>query len=844
MFSKFFKKRSKNKLTTQKNRALNEEGVSKIYKSQPSTIAIVIGIFQEQLSGNADKGLTELETWKTLLKMPEQTQMDVAVFCGLQSAPKQIIGHGKWVALQHDGYSSSHQIESYISFTQYDVVARLLKRNLPYTEKHLVPLIDNTVGSRYYTNYYLLIPASPLLKTIERYCETNSLSSKMTKRLQDWTRKCDGTQASFKKTDRINAILRKDSGAEASLFHPGPWGECVLTWLPQQTEKRQAAWRDLFLFAATAHNKSKPSKKWLKDCKPLVSAIGRPIFAKQMAQWFLEIKPDPERPDRSLEVFKGLIWACHHTDAKVSALALGGFTEVCMYKIRGIGARSKKLANACLLTLADMSPPEHGISELVRLKAKIKYPSVRDYIGRTLDVAAKKAGIGLDELQESALPDFGMDGGGISETMLGEVKAIIKLEPDGAKLFWRGADGKPRKAPPVSVKRDFKSELAALKKRAKDITAAQKAQTILLENSWLNYRSWTYAKWVQNYLEHPLRRPLSRTLIWQVVGEKRTIAFMQSGTKFVDVEGATVKLSDTDTIHLWHPLNSPTKEVLAWRQYILAQEMTQPIKQAYREIYVLTDAERNTDIYSNRFAAHILRQHQFKALCQARHWDYQLQGWFDSWNEPTRTIKQRDIRIIFQVTMVEETADRDRSGIASHLTTDQVRFETIDRSEIHLRDVPPIVFSELLRDVDLFVAVTSVANDPNWTDGGPNGRFGGYWSEQAFGNLNETAKTRQALLVDLVPKLALAKQLQVTDRYLNVQGKHGQYRIHLGSGNIQIMPQQQYLCIVPTGGKRKTDQINLPFTGDGLLSIILSKAFLLAADDKITDKTILSQLQR
>jgi hypothetical protein len=34
----------------------------------------------------------------------------------------------------------------------------------------------------------------------------------------------------------------------------------------------------------------------------------------------------------------------------------------------------------------------------------------------------------------------------------------------------------------------------------------------------------------------------------------------------------------------------------------------------------------------------------------------------------------------------------------------------------------------------------------------------------------------------------------------------------------------------------------LPFEGDNVLSIILSKAFLLAADDKITDPTILRQI--
>jgi hypothetical protein len=35
----------------------------------------------------------------------------------------------------------------------------------------------------------------------------------------------------------------------------------------------------------------------------------------------------------------------------------------------------------------------------------------------------------------------------------------------------------------------------------------------------------------------------------------------------------------------------------------------------------------------------------------------------------------------------------------------------------------------------------------------------------------------------------------------------------------------------------------LPFEGDHMLSVILSKAFLLAADDEITDKTILYQIK-
>jgi len=43
-------------------------------------------------------------------------------------------------------------------------------------------------------------------------------------------------------------------------------------------------------------------------------------------------------------------------------------------------------------------------------------------------------------------------------------------------------------------------------------------------------------------------------------------------------------------------------------------------------------------------------------------------------------------------------------------------------------------------------------------------------------------------------------------------------------------------------GERSGGRLWLPFEGDRTLSIIISKALLLAADDKITDPVILNQL--
>jgi hypothetical protein len=57
-------------------------------------------------------------------------------------------------------------------------------------------------------------------------------------------------------------------------------------------------------------------------------------------------------------------------------------------------------------------------------------------------------------------------------------------------------------------------------------------------------------------------------------------------------------------------------------------------------------------------------------------------------------------------------------------------------------------------------------------------------------------------------------------------------------------PNDQDLCIVPARGPvaADSDRLFLPFEGDATLSIIFSKAFLLAADNAITDPTIVRQI--
>jgi hypothetical protein len=344
-------------------------------------------------------------------------------------------------------------------------------------------------------------------------------------------------------------------------------------------------------------------------------------------------------------------------------------------------------------------------------------------------------------------------------------------------------------------------------------------------------------------------------------------------------------------VRLWHPILTPADTVLAWRRWLERHAVTQPFKQAHREIYILTDAERETGDHSNRFAQHILRQHQFRALCLERDWKYGLQGAFDSADTatPTLSLPRWKLTVQFDVEPIEDDELMTPNGIFRYVTTDAVRFtratpdsaRTVQQAmrrdfrrralemlrggrpaalhpitdadlswlpappePVLLAEVPPVVFSEVMRDVDLFVGVCSVGTDPTWGDGAP-GDHAGYWERFAFGELAPSAQTRRAVLERIVPRLAIAPRCTLQDRFLVVRGDLRTYRIHLGSGNIQMEPNNQYLCIVPAKGPSAPGEpghIYLPFEGDSTMTVILSKAFMLANDTAIKDPSITRQI--
>jgi Domain of unknown function (DUF4132) len=646
------------------------------------------------------------------------------------------------------------------------------------------------------------------------------------------------------------------------------------------------AWTTLLNHCMTATGGA-PSKKWLDEARKLINPVRAARFQERVARWFplvdeprtdvieswSEWSPDPNVLiiDSHSDILKGLIWCCSLSDDAGLARLLTALAISAYKKVPGVGPRAVKIGNACVYSLGAV-PGTDGVAQLAILKVRVKFGTAQKGIEKALAATADRVGIPRDELEEMSVPAYGLTDVGLRREVLGDF--TVELHANGRKpeIRWIKSDGKQQKSVPAAVKQDFGDDLKEIKQAAKDIETMLPAQLARIEQAYLQQKTWDFPVWCERYLDHPLVGILARRLIWSFQCDRKQTSAIWTEDGLVDHGNKTADwINETTTVRLWHPLDeSNTEQITDWRDWLMEHEVQQPFKQAHREIYLLTDAERNTGIYSNRFAAHILKQHQFNTLCGARGWKNTLRLMVDDEFPPaTLSLPSWGLRAEFWIEGAGDDygVDTNEAGTYLYLRTDQVRFyqdgaatnsahaggggysssgtDDEQHHPLNLEQIPTLVLSEVMRDVDLFVGVASVGNDPGWADGGPEGRYRDYWNDYSFGDLGSTAQTRKSVLERLIPRLSIASRCEFSDRFLVVRGDLRTYKIHLGSGNILMEPNDQYLCIVPkqSAAKKKADTVFLPFEGDKTMSIVLSKAIMLADDSKIKDPTIVQQIR-
>lgn len=419
----------------------------------------------------------------------------------------------------------------------------------------------------------------------------------------------------------------------------------------------QSAWAKIITLALTA-NAAKPSEKYLKDSKALIDELGAEKFKKLLHGWmeFVCTTPDYEKevtryattyigtvfPIENINqtVFKGLVWMCAHFHDTATITAIADLALHSYEKVPDVGARYQAIGNACFYTLY-RSKGLDGIAQLTRLRLRIKFSNAQTAISKYLDAAASERGVSRSQIEDMAVDDFKLQNHSRDYTFNDYTCRLAITGVGKSELLWFKPDGTPQKTVPSFVKDDFAAKLKKIKATQKNLNTQLTAQRDRLDQMLRSEQRISREHAEQYYWQHGLMSYLTRSLIWhfyQDDNDSQGIAALWLNGQWVDEQGKPVDVSGCLSVILWHPALANLQSIENWRKLLMAHEIRQPIKQAFREIYLLTEAEINTRTYNNRFAAHILKQHQYMTLAKTRGWKGSLGGAWDGGDDARVTL--------------------------------------------------------------------------------------------------------------------------------------------------------------------------------------------------------------
>jgi hypothetical protein len=751
-----------------------------------------------------------------------------------------------------------YQFDWRASYAANEIFVTLMRSNLPFNQAQLEKLVALMADQRKRYNSTGDAPERAILRALERKKLVENLSPEIEKHIGNIIahRKKLGEQNVYYEynkgarafRERLEALLR--DGDEPFTLPDSPWSVHVQNEIAREPAQLQTKLHAILQHASTGWG-AQPTRAWLKQAEAIRHGCDNVRLAEMLCAWVEKFQPSravgpnappgAERVEADLEAMPWSTIALHEELGRRllwMAALLGG--DAAVFKAEKFsGSRILFSGVTTALAMLEMN----GAPTLLALRRKVK-GAERAMVDKAIAAIAERQGVPVSTLEETTVADCGLDVKGNVELPAGAGVARISLEGSSATLAWISASGILKRRPPKAANEAEKQQIAAAKARVKAISNTLKGQAARLEELYLADHVWPLDIWRKRYVDHPLLAHFARRLIWSFGRQGESNLGLLQGDRLAGVDGRMLEVSVDAEVRLWHPFFSRTEVIHAWRRRIDEIEITQPFKQAWREIYVLTDAERQTETYSNRFASHVLQQSQFRAIGRARGWNVPAQGnWDGGGSYPARIIPGADLAAKFVVGLAAGADNWLPNYSLPLIVTDRVQFFSSGEGGIPLDQVPPLILSEIFRDLDLFTSVASIGTDPAWADGGREGPFADYWRRVASSDLFGSARTRRDVLAELLPMLSIADKCSLDDRHLIVRGKLQTYRIHLGSGNIIMSSNNHYLCIVPAPGS-ENGRVRLPFEGDGLLSVILSKALMLAEDDKITDPQILSQMKR
>ncbi|MDO5607060.1 MAG: DUF4132 domain-containing protein [Capnocytophaga sp.] len=308
-------------------------------------------------------------------------------------------------------------------------------------------------------------------------------------------------------------------------------------------------------------------------------------------------------------------------------------------------------------------------------------------------------------------------------------------------------------------------------------------------------------------MSHPVIAPMLKKL---VLTDGISSGFFLDG-KLVNPNGASAEIKGEIRIAHCCDLYA-SGQWQAYQHYCFTEKIIQPFKQIFRELYVPTADELEAVTVSKRYAGHQVQPQKTVALLKSR-------GWKADYEEGLQKVFHKEGFIAKIYAMADWFSPAD----VESPTLETVEFISRENYKgIPFKEINPLIFSEVMRDLDLVVSVAHV---------------GGVDPEASQSSI----ELRSAIIRETLQLFKLTN-VQLQGHHALINGSRAEYSVHLGSGVTHLRPGKS-LYILPVHSQHR-GRLFLPFVDEDPKSAeIMSKILMLANDKDLKDPTILEQLK-
>ncbi|MCI9283060.1 MAG: DUF4132 domain-containing protein [Lachnospiraceae bacterium] len=406
-------------------------------------------------------------------------------------------------------------------------------------------------------------------------------------------------------------------------------------------------------------------------------------------------------------------------------------------------------------------------------------------------------------------------------TAVEDVEICLQVGEDGKSKILCRKNGKELKSVPSRLgKNPYVMEVKEAHKKLKD----QYTRTRTMMEEAMEHGTVFTAAELGQLLGNPVVRAILEPLVFvsrepvseeggerEKSGSKIGFVSADDSLSLTAWDGQKMALLPKERLSLVHPLDLyRSGQWHEYQKYLFDHGIRQPFKQVFRELYVKLPEESGQK-YSRMFAGNQIQPKKTVGCLRERRWvaDYE---------EGLQKIyyKENIVARIYALADWFSPSDVEAPTLEWVEFSDRKTFQALT-----IEQVPDLIYSEVMRDVDLAVSVAHAGGvDPETS--------------------HSTIEMRRAIVEFNLPLFGLTN-VTLSGSHARIQGSRASYNVHLGSGVVH--QESGFMLNILPVHSQKRGKLFLPFVDeDPKTAEIMAKIVLLAEDKKIKDPFILKQI--